>query len=84
MALAKSLLRQLEDPTLTLDSRAQLRCRIAADFEHRGRYSAASDALGELWRGIGQCPELEGLAELTAAEVLLRVGALSGWLASAA
>jgi CheY-like chemotaxis protein len=84
MTLAESLLRQLEDPTLTPDSRAQLRCRIAADFEHRGRYTAASAALGELWRGVGQRPALEGLAEHTAAEVLLRAGALSGWLASAA
>jgi CheY-like chemotaxis protein/Flp pilus assembly protein TadD len=60
----------------------QLRCQIAADFEHRGQYAAAHDALGELWRGVGQRPTLEGLTERTSAEVLLRAGALSGWLGS--
>jgi len=84
MTLVDSLLRQLDDPTLTHDRRAQLRCEIAADFEHRGQYAAARDALGELWRGVGQRPALEGLTERTAAEVLLRAGSLSGWLASAA
>lgn len=83
MTLTDSLLRQLEDPALSLDERAQLRCQIAADFEHRGQYEAARDALGQLWRGVGQRPALEGLTEHTAAEVLLRAGALSAWLASA-
>lgn len=82
MNLAESLLRQLEDPALTHDRRAQLRCEIAADLEHRGQYAAARDALGELWRGVGQRPSLEGLAERTAAEVMLRAGTLSGWLGS--
>jgi CheY-like chemotaxis protein/tetratricopeptide (TPR) repeat protein len=84
MTLAESLLRQLDDPTLRHDERARLRCEIAADFEHRGQYDAARDALGELWRGVGQRSSLEGLTGRTAAEVLLRAGALSGWLASAA
>jgi CheY-like chemotaxis protein len=84
MTLAKTLLQQLENPALSLDERAQLQCQIAADFEHRGQYDAARDALGELWQGIGKRPALEGLSELTAAEVLLRTGTLSGWLASAA
>jgi tetratricopeptide (TPR) repeat protein len=82
MTLAETLLRQLDDPTLSHDVRAQLRCRIAADLEHRGCYEAACDALGELWRGVGQRPALEKLSELTAAEVLLRAGTLSGWLGS--
>lgn len=84
MNLVESLLRQLEDPTLTHDERMRLRCEITADLEHRGQYAAARDLLGELWRGVGQRPTLEGLTERTAAEVMLRVGALSGWLASAA
>lgn len=83
MTLTESLLRQLDDPALGRDERAQLRCRIAAAFEYRGQYEAARDALGELWQGIGQRPALEGLNEPTAAEVLLRAGTLSGWLGSA-
>jgi CheY-like chemotaxis protein len=59
-----------------------LRCQIAADFEHKGQYESARDALGELWQGVGQRPALEGLSELTAADVLLRAGTLSGWFGS--
>ncbi len=84
MSLANSLFRQLDDPTLTPDARADLRCRVAADLEHRGQYGDAINALAELWRGIGERPALEGLTERTAAEAILRVGTLSGWLASAA
>jgi two-component system, chemotaxis family, chemotaxis protein CheY len=82
MTSTESLLSQLDDPTLSHDERAQLRCRVAAELEHRGQYEAARDALGDLWQGVGQRPALEGLSELTAAEVLLRVGALSGWFGS--
>ncbi|HEV2880484.1 MAG TPA: tetratricopeptide repeat protein [Pyrinomonadaceae bacterium] len=76
------MLKQLENRALNLDERAQLQCRIAADLEHRGQYESACDALGELWQGVGQRPAIEGLSELTAAEVLLRVGSLSGYLGS--
>jgi CheY-like chemotaxis protein len=82
MTLAETLVKELENPTLSRDERAQLRCQIAADFEHRGKYESARDALGKLWQGVGERPALEGLSELTAAEVLLRVGSLSGWLGS--
>jgi tetratricopeptide (TPR) repeat protein len=33
-----------------------------------------------LWRGTGERPNVEGLTEKTAAEVLLQAGVLSGWL----
>lgn len=82
MTLADTLLRRLDDPALSRDERASLRCRAAADFEHRGQYEAAREALGDLWRGTGERPALEGLSERAAAEVLLRAGALSGWLGS--
>ncbi|HEY9401653.1 MAG TPA: response regulator [Pyrinomonadaceae bacterium] len=84
MTLAETLVKRLENPALSRDERAQLQCQIAADFEHRGQYDAARDALSELWQGVGKRPALEGLSELAAAEVLLRAGTLSGWLASAA
>ena len=47
-----------------------------------GNYEAAGEALGELWRGIGNRPLIDGLTAAEQAEVLLRVGALSGWLGS--
>jgi tetratricopeptide (TPR) repeat protein len=82
MTLAETLLKQLENPALSRDERAQIQCQIAADLEHRGQYEAAREVLGELWWGVGKRPPLEGLSELTAAEVLLRVGSLSGYLGS--
>src|SRR5205085_9979060 len=83
MKSTETLLRQLDDQALTYDERARLRCQIAEDLEHRGQYEAARDALAELWQGVGQRPKLEGLTTLTAAELLLRAGSLSGWLGSA-
>jgi tetratricopeptide (TPR) repeat protein len=53
---------------------------VAADLIHKGRYENAREALGELWRGVGERPNVEGLTEKTAAEVLLQAGVLSGWL----
>jgi CheY-like chemotaxis protein len=82
MTLAETLLEQLENPALSRDERAQLQCQIAADLEHRGQYEAAREVLGELWQGVGKRPPLEGLSKLTGAEVLLRVGSLSGYLGS--
>jgi tetratricopeptide (TPR) repeat protein len=76
------LVKELENRALNRDERAQLQCQIAADLEHKGQYEAARDALGDLWQGVGQRPALEGLSELTAAEVLLRAGSLSGYLGS--
>lgn len=70
MSLTETLWRQLENPTLSLDERVQLQCRLAVEFEHRGQYEAARDALAEFWQGVGQRPALAGLTERTAAEVL--------------
>ncbi len=80
MNLADERLKELDNPSLTADERALLRCRVTADLIHKGQYEAASQALGELWRGTGERPNLEGLGERAAAEVLLQAGALSGWL----
>lgn len=80
MNLTNSLRRQLGNPNLTADERALIRCRAAADLIHSGQYEKAREALGELWRGVGVHPNVEGLEETTAAEVLLQSGALSGWI----
>jgi CheY-like chemotaxis protein/predicted negative regulator of RcsB-dependent stress response len=82
MNLADSRLKQLDNPTLTLEERVLLRCRVAAELIHIGKYEDARDALGELWRGVGDPPNLRGLSTPVAAEVLLQCGVLSGWLGS--
>ncbi len=80
MNLADQRLKQLDNPSLTADERASVRCAVASDLVSAGQYESARDALGELWRGIGERPNVEVLSEQTAAEVLLQVGALSGWI----
>jgi DNA-binding NtrC family response regulator len=83
MTLPESVRLRLENPQLGRDERARLRCRLAEELEQRGQYEAARSALAELWQGICMRPMIDGLDEQTAAEVLLRAGALSGWLGSA-
>jgi hypothetical protein len=80
MTLRASLLRQLENPQLNINQRAQLRCRAARELENSGRYEDARKAIGELWQRIGERPKTEGLERGTAAEVLLRAGVLTGWI----
>ncbi|MDT5269052.1 MAG: hypothetical protein QOH49_1238 [Acidobacteriota bacterium] len=80
MNLTDVHLKELDNPALTKDERALLRCRVAADLTHRGQHEAAREALGDLWCGIGERPNVEGLDEGATAEVLLQAGALSGWL----
>jgi len=83
MYLATELLRELDNPDLSESQRALVRCRLARHQERAGDYGAATEALGELWRGVGARPMLKGLDNETKASVLLRVGALTGWIGSA-
>jgi DNA-binding NtrC family response regulator len=78
-----SLLRQLNDRTLSPNQQAQLRCQLARELEEAGDYEAARSAMGELWQCIGERPQIDGLDQNIAAEVLLRTGSLTGWLGSA-
>lgn len=82
MNLADDKLSQLEKPGMTPDERAVLRCRVASELIHTGKYEAAREALDGLWQGIGKRPALTGLAARVAAEVLLQCGSLTGWLGS--
>jgi tetratricopeptide (TPR) repeat protein len=82
MDIETELLRQINDSALSCSERAWLRCELARKLEEAGNYDAAQDALGELWQRIGERPNLEGLDQRTAAEVLLRVGVLFRWIGS--
>ena len=83
MNLTAELLRQVDDPSLSQDERAGLRCILAKELEESGNYEAARGAMGELWQRIGDYPAIAELNERTAAEVLLRAGVLTGWIGSA-
>lgn len=58
-------------------------CQRAKRLEVDGNYPAAKEALGELWPGFGNWPEVSLFAPAVQAEILWRVGSLSGWLGSA-
>ena len=82
MTLRASLIRELVKPNLSVGGRAELCCEIAKDFENQGEYEEAREVLSGLWPRMDQRPKLTGLDQSTSAEVLLRVGALTGWIGS--
>ena len=77
-------------PSITTDTlisskneRARVLCAQAKDLEESGKYEDARSLLSEFWQRIGDRPKLDGLDGAVRAELLLRVGTLSGWLGSA-
>ncbi len=82
MTLPASLLREFENPKLSVSDRAQLCCDAARLLEYKGEYEQARELLGEYWTCIGERPNLEGLEPNAAGEVLLRAGVLSGCISS--
>lgn len=83
MNLTTTLLHQIDEIGRSPESQARLRCTLAQELEKAGSYETARQALGELWRGIGVRPAVEGFEAATQAVILLRAGVLSGWLGSA-
>src|SRR5690348_9229712 len=75
--------KKAKEPTRVGDMEARRACERARGLERAGDYEGARSALGKLWAGIGERPRLDGLQVDTQAEVLWRVGSLSGWLGSA-
>src|SRR5437016_5624525 len=69
-----------ESRDLSLAERAVLACHSARELEKVGEYDAAYEALTEFWPDRNAHPKLEGLDDALKAELLLRVGALAGWL----
>jgi len=83
MYLTTALQEEISNPRLSVNERASLQCRLAKHLEQAGEYDSGSEAMGDLWHGVGARPMLEGLDDETKAQVLLRVGALTGWIGSA-
>lgn len=83
MDLANQMLRHIDNPSIGISERAGLRCQLAKELAESGNYEAARDAMGTLWTRIGDRPVLDGLDKPATAEVLLRVGVLSGLIGSA-
>ncbi|HMG73618.1 MAG TPA: hypothetical protein VK582_08960 [Pyrinomonadaceae bacterium] len=56
---------------------------MAKQLEKAGEYEAAREAMSEFWPERDRLPKIDDLDEPMRAEILLRVGALAGWLGSA-
>src|SRR5258708_22339923 len=67
---------------LTISELANLSCRLAKQLEKVGKYELAYEALSEFWPDRNDSPKLGGLDEIQKADVLLRIGAIAGWLGS--
>ena len=80
MTLRASLLRDLDNPGLSVNSRAEMRCDAAKQFENKGEYEEARKLLAMYWQRIGEHPNLADLDQNASAEVLLRAGVLTGIL----
>jgi tetratricopeptide (TPR) repeat protein len=66
----------------TRAEQAELCCELAKQFEKVGEYEAAYEALMDFWPDRDRAPNTDDLDDLTRASLLLRVGALAGWLGS--
>lgn len=82
MTLRASRLHQLDDPSLGVNTRAELCCEIVRDFENKGEYEEAQKVLSGYWQHIDEHPEVGKLEPRVAAEVLLRAGVLTGFIGS--
>jgi tetratricopeptide (TPR) repeat protein len=80
MNLTKELLQQIASPHLSLNERAELRCRLAKQLQESSNYEAAREALGDFWQLVGE--QVEELEPRIRAEVLLRSGSITTALGS--
>ncbi|MGH9930920.1 MAG: tetratricopeptide repeat protein, partial [Pyrinomonadaceae bacterium] len=69
-----------EELTVPTGDRVLVLCTQAQKLEEAGKFEDARLVLSEFWQRIGDRPKLDGLHEPGRAELLLRVGTLSGWL----
>src|SRR5882762_8568727 len=71
-----------QNRSLPLTEQAALSCSLAKQLEKVGKYELAYEALDEFWPDRSESPRLSGLDDIQKAEVLLRIGAIAGWLGS--
>jgi tetratricopeptide (TPR) repeat protein len=83
MNLHQSISLEKSDLIATLSERAQVLCAQAKELAEAGEFETARSTIQDFWSRVGERPRLEGLDESARAELLLRAGALSGWIGSA-
>lgn len=73
---------KLDTTHLTANEAALLRCQTALELKDKEDYEGAQEAMRPLWKGLGERPDISGLYSSVAAEVVLCVGILTGWIGS--
>src|SRR6188474_3937032 len=73
---------KLNTAYLPANEEALLRCQSALELKDKGRYEGVRDVMRPLWRSVLEAPNTKGLHPPVAAEVLLCVGILTGWIGS--
>lgn len=71
---------RLNTSHLTENEAALLRCQSALELKDKGDYQGAQEMMRPLWKAVGERPKLKVLHASVAAEVLLCVGVLTGWI----
>jgi len=61
---------------------ALLKCKTALEQKDRGDYAGAQKTMRPYWSRLGEAPNTRGLDRSVAAEVLLCIGVLTGWIGS--
>jgi tetratricopeptide (TPR) repeat protein len=67
---------------LTINEEALVRAERALEIKDQGDHEGALAAIRPLWMGMGHRPRIKDLYPSVAAEVLLCVGILTGWIGS--
>ena len=80
--MATEILLGSESAAVSTQQSAGSAFREAWELSNIGEYEAARQALRGFWDRMGERPRTEGLAPVDQAELLLRAGALTGWLGS--
>ena len=83
MDLTQTYIHQTSHSNPSSNDRARTCCLIAKEYQESGNYEAAREAIGEWWQDVGRRPQLQDLDELARAELLMRAGAISGFIGSA-
>ncbi len=66
----------------TANDEALEKCKAALKQKDKGDFEGAQDTMRPIWKDIGERSETTGLHPSIAAEVLLTVGILTGWIGS--
>lgn len=74
--------RKLNTSNLSANDEALLRCKTALELKDQGDYEGAQKTMRPYWSRMGEAPNTKGLDRSVAAEVLLYVGILTGWIGS--